>query len=499
MTDQPLSPDGGIRVPGTDRVIRRWQMLTVLLASLAMALMAISSINVALPSIEQSIGAKNTDVQWMLSGYALAYGMVLVAAGRTGDVLGRSTWFVVGVVIFTLGSLGCALGHTPAWLNWMRVLQGVGAGVSAPQVNGMIVQYFRGQERAHAFALFGLTVSASVAVAPTLTGALIGILGPDIGWRASFLWNVPIGILTVVLSLRWLPFGAERERKLARERGERVRPRLDLDPVGMVLLSAAVLCVMLPFMVKTAAAFILLAVGVVLGAVWVWWERSYLASGSEPMVDLGLFNFRSFTNGIAVSGALFLGATSVFVVLAIFLQNGLGVSALAVGLIGLPNAVASAVTSMWAGRKVLARGRLIIVGSFAVYLIGLATCMVLALFLGDPEQNVSVWWLMVPLALCGAAMGAITSANQTLSLQQIPPRVGGTAGAVKQVAERLGTAIGNAMITAVFFALAPISWTQGFTGAYTIILVILTVALVFAIIDLRMLGDGESRRHVPAS
>ena len=218
MTEQGNRPDDAIRVPGTDRVFNRQLMLVPLLAILAMTMMAISSINVALPSIELSIGASEADLQWLLSGYALAFGIVLVASGRLGDVFGRSTYFVIGVALFTLGSLGCSLAHTPALLNGMRLLQGVGAGVSSPQVNGMILQYFSGRRRARAFALFGVVVSASVAIAPSITGLLIDWLGPDWGWRASFLWNVPIGLITVGLAARWLPFGAERGRRAARRR-----------------------------------------------------------------------------------------------------------------------------------------------------------------------------------------------------------------------------------------------------------------------------------------
>lgn len=483
-------PAGAIRVPGTDRLFYRKKILVVLLALLAMTLMAISAINVALPSIESSIGASPTDLQWLLSGYALSFGMVLVASGRIGDVLGRSSAFVVGVALFTLGSLICALVDDPIWLNTARVLQGVGAGIASPQVNGMILQYFSGLERAKAFALFGLVVSASVAAAPMITGWLIGWLGPELGWRASFAWNVPIGIATVIAALRWLPFGSEHARKLERAAGTHTTRRIDLDPIGIVLLSMAVLCIMGPFLLKQAVWFSLLIAGAALLVTWVRWERWYQARGNEPMVDLGLFRYRSFTNGILVSGTQFLGGTSIFAVLALYLQSGLGASALAAGMIGVPNAIASAWSSMWSGDRVLQHGRRIIVGAFGIYIAGIVGCMVLAQFIDPAGAGLSFWWLALPLVACGLAIGAINSCNQTLSQVDIPPAVGGTAGAVKQVAERIGTAIGNTMITAVLFALVASSWTMAFTAAYGVIALIFVVALSFAVLDLRMLGDG---------
>ena len=289
----------------------------------------------------------------------------------------------------------------------------------------------------------------------------------------------------------------ERARRLARQRGEVVSTRVDLDPVGITLLSTAVLCLMLPFMIKQLVAFSLLAIGAGLLVIWVWWERRYKQSGGEPMVDLQLFRYRSFTNGIAVSGTQFLGGTSIFAVLALYMQNGLGVEALIVGLIGLPNALASAWSSVWTGEHVLDRGRRIIVAAFGVYLIGIIGAIVLSQFLDVEGIAIHPLWMAAPLVLCGLGVGAVNSANQTLSQQDIPPEVGGTAGAVKQVAERIGTAVGNAMITAVLFSLAATSWTAGFAAAYGVIAIILLLALVFAVADLRMLGDGGS--HVPAS
>ena len=490
----PPDDESIIRVPGTDRVFHRGRMLVVLLSILAMTMMAISAINVALPSIESSLGASNSDVQWMLSGYALAFGMVLVAAGRTGDVLGRSSVFLAGVALFTVASLICATVHDPMWMNAMRIVQGVGAGISTPQVNGMIVQYFSGQQRAWAFSLFGLVVSASVAIAPLLTGLLINSLGPNAGWRASFLWNVPIGVLTIILGFRWLPFGPERERRLAKERGDFVPVELDLDPVGMVLLSLTVLAVMLPFMLHQRVGFLLLIAVPLLAWSWVWWERNYEQAGHQPMVNLRLFGIRSFTHATLISGLQFLGATSTFVVIALHLQSGLGAAAVMVGMVGLPNAAATAVSSLWSGRHVITSGRKIVIGAFSCSIVGLLIAIVMSWSMDGDAPPLHYMWLAVPLILYGLGVGAVNTCNQALSQEDIPANIGGTAGAVKQVAERIGTAVGNAMITAVLFWVLPVSWTAGFSAAIAVIVAIQLIALAFAIVDLRILGDGRSLR-----
>lgn len=478
MTDPNI-----IRVEGTDRTFHRMKVLSVVLLPLAMSLMALSAVNVALPTIELGLDATPTDVQWILSGYALALGVSLIPAGRAGDVLGRGTWFVVGLVLFVAASLACGLAPTPFLLNVGRIVQGIGAGIFSPQVTGMIQQYFWGQGRAKAFAMFGLVISASVAVGPVLTGAIIEALGPENGWRWAFFIYIPIGLLAIILALAWFPFETERKRRLARAGGgPAASGRLDLDPVGTVLLTLAILALMYPFMAHAAWTWWLLPAAPVLVWLWVRWERRYAARGGAPMVDMGLFGYRSFRNGMLVSGTMFLGVASSFAVLALFLQNGLGVAAIAVGLVGLPNAVVSAFSSVWSVRYVMDRGRPLIVWMLGLMALGVLLSLGVALLqpLGVP------WWVLAAtLTLNGFAMGAFGSANQTLSMQDVPAEHGGTAGGIKQTVERIGAALGNAMVVGVFFGLVPLGWTTAFTGAYLAIALFVVAALVLAVVDER--------------
>lgn len=477
-----------IRVPGTSRVFNRLKVLVVLMIPLAMSLMSISSINVALPTIETSIGASDTSVQWMLSGYALVFGMLLVPSGRLGDAIGRGTVWITGVSIFSLGSLVCGFASTPELLNIARVAQGFGAGVLNPQTIGMIQQYFRGEGRARAYSVFGLVIAASVAAGPLFTGLIIRALGAQNGWRASFLWNAPLGFLGIALALMWFPFDGERRRRHAKEAGEAVHTKLDLDPVAMALLAAAVLCIMMPFMLKTGPGFLLLPLAAVLLMIWVKWERRYGTRGGQPMVDLKLFRYRSFTHATAVSGTQFLGGTSIFVLVALFLQDGMHVSALQAGMIGLPNAVLSAIASLWCGRQALTRGRNLVIVGLSCILVGVLGSIGMAKLI--MEHGVNFWWLTLPLSLIGIGNGCMTGCNQTLSMLEVPPKEGGVAGGVKSTTERVATAIGNAVITAVFFTLVSRGWAVALTWAYVVIAVIIAVAIGLAIYDRVTLGRG---------
>jgi len=487
-----------IRVGG--REYHRRRILVVLLIPLSMSLMAVSSINVALPTIETGLGASPADIQWVLAGYALTFGVSLIPAGRAGDLFGRGSVFVAGLAVFTLASLASGLAGSPVQLNLARFVQGVGSGMFSPQMTGMIQQYFSGFARAKAYALFGMVVSASVAVGPVLAGAIIEAIGPANGWRASFFLNVPIGIAGIALAFAWFPFAQERaalrrrrERRAARASGHahHERARVDLDPVGALLVGLAVLAVMWPFISRTGGlAGLLPLAGLALGALWIWWERRYERRGREPMVNLELFSFRSFTNGTAVAGTLFLGATSLFAVLAILLQSGLGASALMTGLVTLPNAVVSAFASWRAGRLALTRGRPLIVVAIAAMIVGtLATVVVVR----GVDAGANLWWLALPIALIGWGQGTMGAANQTLSFEDVPAHYGGTAGGVKQTAERIGTAVGTAMVTAVFFTVsADEGFVTGFAWAYAVIAVALTLALLLAVRDMR-----AARREPP--
>ncbi|GAB3840379.1 hypothetical protein GCM10029963_08880 [Micromonospora andamanensis] len=198
---EPGAPGSGAVLDGR----RRWQALGVGLVAAFMTLLDISIVNVALPSLERALRADPSDLQWVLSGYALSFGLVLVPAGRFGDVRGRRNAFVFGIALFTLTSALAGLAQSPGWLIAARLLQGAAAGVVNPQVTGLIQQLFAGPERARPFGWLGATIGISTAIGPLLGGLLIAAGGPEHGWRWVFFVNVPVGIVAVLLGWRLLP------------------------------------------------------------------------------------------------------------------------------------------------------------------------------------------------------------------------------------------------------------------------------------------------------
>ncbi|SMX68935.1 Major Facilitator Superfamily protein [Brevibacterium sp. Mu109] len=511
---------GGVRdsaaIPsatGPDRFTsEQRRILGVALIVAFLSLLSVSIVNVVLPSIESSLAASSAALQWVLTGYALAFGVVLVAAGRAGDIYGRGRIFVAGLVLFGAGSLVAGLAGDALTLNLARVVMGLGSGFINPQVTGLIQQYFAGAQRGRAFGLFGGIIGVSVAIGPVLGGALVALFGAEWGWRSSFLVNVPFVVLAIVGAFLWLPpsawqaatgqAGPDQPRTDAAPEpprpsrfGAGLHRLIDLDPVGVVLLGAGTLLVMLPFVERALGAAVWLCLPAGLGhiALWVGWERRMKTAGRAPMVDLDLFRTRSYTNGTVLVSVYFLGMTSVWVVLALWMQSGLGHTALAAGLIGLPSALANAVVAPIAGRHITRIGRPLVLWGFGFALTGLSlSILVVALHY---SAGLSEWWLLGSLALQGVGQALIISPNQTLTLAEVPLRYAGSAGGVMQTGQRVATSIGIAMITGITFTVLPAhGWMLAFIVSFAVILLIVVLAGAVGLVDLAQ-GRRGRRTH----
>ncbi|MER7838628.1 MFS transporter [Streptomyces sp. NPDC096040] len=428
------------QLPATED--RRWRALGVCLAAGFISLLDTSIVNVALPSIEHGLGATEAAQAWVVSGYALTFGLALVPAGRLGDMHGRRQAFLFGLAVFTVASAACGLAASPDWLVVCRLIQGTAAGMVAPQTSGLIQQMFQGAERAKAFGLLGSVIGVSTAVGPLAGGLIIDAVGTGDGWRWVFFVNLPIGVAAFFAGLRLLP----------RFPGSPGR-REEFDPVGVMLLGAGVLALMLPLVQEQQwtgrLKWALLPVGgVLLGLFWTW-ERRQGRLGRAPLVDLNLFSLRSFTLGALISLTYFAGFTTVFFVLALFLQNAAGYSALASGLTVLPFAAASAVGAALGGRLVVRHGRkLIVIGLSGVALGLLGIVAVVRLV---PLESVG-WAAAVPMIVGGIGSGLTVSPNTTLTLTRVPVKRAGAAGGVLQTGQRLGSAAGIAVVGSVYFA-----------------------------------------------
>jgi MFS family permease len=252
---------------------KRWRILAVTQVAGFMTLLDVSIVNVALPSIQRDLGASAGTVQWVVSGYALAFGLALVPAGRLGDTLGRRRMFLIALSAFVVTSALSGAAPTVGLLIGARLLQGVAGGMLAPQNSGLIQDLFSGSERGKAFGILGATIGLATAAGPVIGGLILAAFtGPD-GWRWVFYVNVPIGLVALVLAARLLP---------AISRGS-VRG-VHLDLVGSLLLGGGVLSLLLPLVQADTGGvrrlWWLFGVAVLLLATFVWWEARTVRRGA---------------------------------------------------------------------------------------------------------------------------------------------------------------------------------------------------------------------------
>jgi EmrB/QacA subfamily drug resistance transporter len=483
-TQQSVAADGQGSEEQPDP--RRWKALAVCLVGGFMVLLDVSIVNVALPSIRDGLHASESELQWVVSGYALTFGLLLVPAGRVGDVRGRRTMFVVALGLFSLSSLACGLAPTSLFLVIARLVQGLAGGLLTPQISALIQQLFRGRERGTAFGLFGTVIGVSTAVGPLLGGALIALFGADDGWRWVFFINLPIGLAAMPLAWRLLPRPDEGQRR-----------RHDYDPVGVGLLGVGIVVLLLPLVQERqwegSAKWLLVPAAVLLLAVFVLWEFRYTRRGKEPLVDLALFRLRSWSFGAAMITLFFAGFTPLFFVFTLYLQTGLGYTALEAGIAITPFAVGSAAAAALGGRVVHRFGRSLVAVGLLLAALGFLGALLAVHLVPDDGTG---WATLAPLLIGGLGAGLVISPNQTLTLSEVPVERAGTAGGLLQVGQRIGAAVGIAAVGSVFFA--RVAATRGdFADAFTHGLFVATgflvAALVLAVVD--VLVDRRVHRH----
>jgi EmrB/QacA subfamily drug resistance transporter len=456
----------------------RWRALSVTLVAGFMTLLDVSIVSVALPSMQQSLGAEPAAVQWVVSGYALTFGLALVPAGRLGDALGRRRMFLGALAAFVIFSGLAGVAPGIGLLIAARLAQGLAAGALAPQNSGLIQQLFQGEERGRAFGFFGATVGISTAVGPIVGGVILALAGGPGGWRWIFLVNVPIGVVALVLAARLVPGGTGGGRT-----GR-------IDVVGGLLIGGGVLAVLLPLVQAESGGIArlwwLFVVGATLVTAFAWWERRTLRRGGEPLLDPRLLtSTRGYVTGAALGTVYFLGFSGIWLVFALFLQSGLGYTPLQSGLSVTAFALGSAVSAAVGGRLVERFGRRLTVIGLVGVLTGLAGT--LAVVLVVPAGSL-IWAMAPPLLVAGLGGGLVISPNITLTLREVPVRMAGSAGGALQTGQRIGAAIGTAALPGVFYLVLattgqnfPVAAAVALSGA----LLSVTAALVIAVFDLR--------------
>jgi EmrB/QacA subfamily drug resistance transporter len=455
----------------------RWRILGVALAVGSMSLLDVSIVNVAIPSMRAGLHTSASMIQWVVSGYALTFGLTLVAGGRLGDAYGRRRMMLIGLTGFVIASAAVGLAPSAGLVVAARLVQGATAGLLTPQNSGLVQQLFRGSERARAFGVFGFTVSTASALGPVLGGLIIAVAGEENGWRWLFLVNLPIGLVAIVAVARLVP-GRDPANM---ERGA------SIDVVGALLLGLTVLTLLYPVVSVERGSrlpLLLLALVPALAFGFVRWELRLERQGRPPLLDLTLLRtLPGYVIGLMVGTLYFTGFTGLILVVSVYLQEGRDYSPLAAGLLIIPFAAGSAVSAPIAGRYVWRVGRRLTVGALVVMMAGTLLFLLLA-----PGRDPFWPWSVPTLLLAGLGGGAVVSPNMTLTLAEVPPRMGGAAGGALQTGQRIGASIGAALlVTAYSLGSSP---DAGLRLALGTGLLLLALALGMAIRSLRPQNDA---------
>ena len=478
MTRSDPRPDTAVDEAAFQPDPRRWRALWVALVVGFMGVLDLSIVAVGLPAIQQDLGASPSEAQWVISGYALTFGLALVPAGRLGDAFGRRRLFLLGLAGFVLGSAAAGAAPTAGLLIAARLVQGLAAGFLGPQNSGLIQQLFRGGERGRAFGLYGATLAISSTAGPLVGGLILALAAGPGGWRWIFYVNVLIGGVAFVLALRLLPKGGTGNPGY-------------LDGVGALLMGAGALALLFPLVLAESGGLVrlwwLFPVAAALLAAFVAWERRVVRTGRQPVFDPRLVTeTRGFSAGLAVGTAYFIGFGGIWVLFALFFQTGLGYTPLQSGLAVMPFALGSASAAVVAGRLVERYGRGLTIGGLCTFILGLsATGVILGL---APAENAG-WAASAALLVAGIGSGFVVSPNITMTLGNVPVGMAGAAAGGLQSAQRFGTAIGTAILPGLFYVVLGATdgdFPAALTAGLAVSVVCAGIALVIGVIDWRI-------------
>ena len=415
-------------------------MATLLLAGF-MNLIDVTIVNVALPRLQSSLGATSTEIEWVVAAYVLAFALGLLPFGRLGDMIGRKRMFLVGIGLFTLFSALCGLAPSMETLIGARVLQGLAGAMMMPQVLAIAQVIFPPHERGLAFSLFGLSAGLASVAGPLAGGLLIGADLFGLDWRPIFLVNIPVGILAILAGRALIPALPPH-------------PDLTVDFGGVAIAGLSILLLIFPLIEGhglgwPAWTFVMIAAALVGVGAFYLYEKRRDAAGKSELLPVSLMTNGNFVLGVAMTMTFFSGVAGFFLVLAVFLQTGFGLSPLQSGLTTVPFPLGVLIASIVSGRlgsrwprERIAAGALLLIGGMVI----------LHAVVAGVGEAIDHWRFVLPLFVCGFGMGAAIAPMFQIALSSVPPRDTGSASGAMQSFQQIGSALGIAVTGQIFFS-----------------------------------------------
>ncbi|HEY4199219.1 MAG TPA: DHA2 family efflux MFS transporter permease subunit [Devosiaceae bacterium] len=419
---------------------RRWIALAILLLASFMNLMDVTIVNVAIPSMQANLGAEPSQIEWVVAAFVLAFALGLLPFGRLGDIVGRKRMFLIGVSLFTLGSLLCGIAPNIELLIAARVLQGFAGSVMTPQVLALAQVIFPPKERGLAFSLFGLSAGLASVAGPVIGGALIAGNFWGLDWRPIFLVNIPFGILAVVAGIALIVKVPPH-------------PGLRNDALGIVLFGLAMVLLVYPLIEGRSYgwpwwALAMMLTAVVFAVAFFLWQRHRDRIGASQLLPMALLTNRNFLLGALMTVIFASGVPGFFLTFSIFLQSGFGLTPLQSGLTGVPFSVGVIFASFASGKL----GSNFLRQRFAVGCLLLALSMALSHWvIAGITDHVDSLAFLLPLLVGGFGLGIAFGSLFQLILSGVPHKDAGSASGALQAFQQAGGALGVALAGQVFF------------------------------------------------
>jgi EmrB/QacA subfamily drug resistance transporter len=389
-------------------------------------------VNVAIPATQRDLHAGSAAIEWVVAGYALAYGSGLILGGRLGDIHGRRRMFMLGMGLFTLASIACGLAPGAAALIAARVVQGAAAALLSPQVLAIVRTAYTGPAQLRAINAYALTMGLAAVFGQLIGGVLIHTDLFGLGWRACFLINVPIGIAVLAVARRVIP-------------ESRVPEAVRLDLGGAALVTSALVATLLPLIEGREQGWPL----------WTWVSFAgaaalFIAYGRRrrydaPLIDPALFRQRAFTTGLFTALAFTMGMAAYFLIFALYAQQGRGLDALEAGLVFVP------IGAGYLGASLLAPRLVARIGLQTIALGGLTRALGLGVLYVLVAQDVAIGWLVPVLVLDGIGMGLALAPIMATVLSRVAPQHAGAAAGALTTAQQVGGALGVGVVGIVYY------------------------------------------------
>ncbi|WP_172122354.1 MULTISPECIES: DHA2 family efflux MFS transporter permease subunit [unclassified Devosia] len=419
---------------------RRWPALFVLLIANFMNLIDVTIVNVALPSMREGLGATDSQIEWVVAAFVLAFALGLLPFGRLGDIVGRTHMFLWGVGAFTAASALCGMAPNIEFLIIARVIQGLAGAMMTPQVLAIATVTFPPHERGQAFSLFGLSAGLASVCGPILGGLLISANLFGLEWQPIFLVNIPVGIAAIVAGYLLIP-------RLPGHAG------LKNDYVGIVLFGASIVLLVFPIIEGRAYGwpawcFAMIVAGVVGLVLFTLWTRNRARLGEPQLLNFDLITNKDFMFGALVITVFASGIPGMFMVISLLLQSGFGFTPLQSGLTNTPFSVGVLLASFIAGRLGSRQLRSRLAASGILLSSGI---LWLHFIIAAARDSIDQWSFLAPLLIAGIGLGLGFSSLFQLVLRYVPPRDAGAGSGALQAFQQVGGALGIALVGEMFF------------------------------------------------